>query len=200
MDKMYKNRERLTEKYKRNVFDSFLCKSLISLTSLFLPIVQITGKTCINALSIHSESPLTVKFCELVTSPSKYDGKLIRLTAFYWQGRHSKLLYDLNCNKETKYIFPILECDSEKNCKSLRETINKSLEGDILQLSSRSKLIIIGRFRNTPKSGRRYGEVIAGKSGYLFQVEINKIEATFPVSLGTPWHWEIKKTSKKLAK
>jgi hypothetical protein len=120
-----------------------------------------------------------VAFCDLVTEPSKYDGKVVRVNAIYFVFHHD-FLYHPDCGGPNKTIHPRLDCDSEESCKKLQDSLSKNASVYIIR--SRTSITAVGKFKGPGDSNRRYGV----GSGFQFELDIKHIEKAFPTPPDTP--------------
>src|SRR5262245_2290120 len=142
-----------------------LLQSVILSIGLLFPNARLAGRQ--NADKAQAEV-VDVAFCDLVTEPSKYDGKVVRVNAIFFVFHHD-FLYDPDCNGRSNYIHPRLDCDSEDSCKKLRDSLDKNASYII---KSRTSITAVGKFKGPGDSNQRYGI----GSAFQFELDIKYIE------------------------
>lgn len=116
---------------------------------------------------------ITVRFCDLVTRPDHFDGKVIRVQAIYESTWEWVRLYDRSCRTRNNYIRPVFECNTIESCEIVRRTLERDIVGNPFK-GQRVGITAIGRFRSASKSTRKFGVL----GGFRFQLEIARIENT----------------------
>jgi hypothetical protein len=149
---------------------------------LFPSSLLFSGSSLVMASTLPEQEIPTVKHCDLVNYPERYDQKIVRTQTSYFGTFDSAFLYDLTCNDKEHYTLPALDCQTDESCKPMQDIFNKNLEGDPFS-GERVELIIVGRFKGPDKSGRRYG----GQREFRFRFEIQRIEKAIPIPEKTPW-------------
>ena len=158
-------------------------------TLFSLLLVVVTGLVGIKGTS-HSQStqpakePIpTVAFCDLVTRPESYLGKVVRLRAIYFANFESAFLYDVNCRNSKDYVELI--CGAE-SCKAMQEKIDKTSHGDPFG-GVQSALTLVGQLKY-PET--RYAEIdgkrVVEIKKYRLDFVIKQIEQAEPVPPDTP--------------
>lgn len=122
-----------------------------------------------------------LSYCDLIANPELHDNKIVRVKVSYYTGFEGGFFYDLACDEVDKRAYSAFYCDDEKACKKLRETLNKSLTGNVLE--GRVELVIVGRFRGPGA----YGKTHPLQEGFRFQLDVNRIEKTITIPSNTPW-------------
>jgi hypothetical protein len=120
----------------------------------------------------------TVSFCEMVTHPETYHGKMVRTRAIYVLTWEWKMLYDRQCDRPKNYVWPQFECETDQSCKDMAGLLDKSLVGNPFS-GRRAQLTIVGQLRGSQKSGRRYGVL----GGQRLAFDIHAIEQTKQISV-----------------
>lgn len=160
-----------------------------SILFLLLSTVFIQQEAGINLLVNKSGLPL-VTYCELVTNPEKFKDKLVRVKVSYWTGRHGGFLYDMACDGKGKRAVMDWMCDERTDCwvcdqRPTCDEFRKALARNLRRfgLEGRVELIVIGRFG----SDGGYGKLVPYHEGFRYQLDVEKIERTFPISSDLPW-------------
>ncbi len=153
-------------------------RSWMLLLLLIFALVQQESKK--DSLGNKSDPPL-VTYCELVENPEKYHDKVVRFKASAHCGWHECFFYDLACDEKEKRAYAVLSCDTDEACEKLQAAFSQKATYDLLR--NRIELVAIGKF----KGSGEYGKLQIGSKGFRFQLEITKIEKTFPVPEKMPW-------------
>lgn len=119
----------------------------------------------------------TVSYCDLITNPQAYSGKMVRIKASYFSGRHTGFFYDLDCDGVTKRTHAVLSCNDEEFCKKLVGIIDGAL------ISGRAELTVVGKFKGLGG----YGKLSPSAEGFRFELEFNKIEKASGIPASVPW-------------
>lgn len=134
----------------------------------------------INLLINKSGLPL-IPYCDLIREPYLYNNKTVRVKASYITSYHGAFFYDLACRELNQRARSVLTCENEESCKTLRETLDRHLKGNIRE--KRVELIVVGLFRGPDT----YGKPSTDSEGFRFELEFNKIERVIPIPADTPW-------------
>jgi hypothetical protein len=130
-----------------------------------------------------SDTP-AVDFCDLVRSPSRYDGKVVRTEAIVAVGFEIAIVYDPKCgdhNKRAWYTFDESSYQpDEKGWKSLRELLFPSSNQRSGHYNGRAKATMVGRFDASDKNG--YGHM----NSCRFQFTIMRVERVQAVPSDVP--------------
>jgi hypothetical protein len=81
----------------------------------------------------------SVKFCDLIQDPNRYDGKIVRIQAFYNQGTDTSSLSDSTCDA---WLRPSC-AGSNESCTKMWDRIIKVLQSS---RSYRVRIDVIGRY------------------------------------------------------
>ena len=149
---------------------------LIALISITLAVVA-QEKTA-------SESQIpTVRFCDLVRYPNRYDKKIVRTTAIYEAYYHGTFLYDPNCKSADANINAELERSSAFGTASIIEKeLEKAMSRHQKYGAGRARVVVIGRFNDWDGVG--YGHL----AGSRFQFDVMAFESAKPVASSIPWN------------
>lgn len=90
----------------------------------------------------------TVPFCELMSQPAKYAGKLVRIRAAIVTGLDWQLLVDRQCDQGADPAFP--DCSENAKCEKARQQMrsNINFRGDIWRV----EVIVVGELKVSPSS------------------------------------------------
>jgi hypothetical protein len=93
-----------------------------------------------NPLTNADPTIYTVKFCDIFRDPKRYDGKIIRIKAFYWQGIDTNALEDSACKE---WMRPTCSNAHKAECESAFDRIIKVMDESN---GSMTKIDVIGRY------------------------------------------------------
>ena len=119
----------------------------------------------------------TVLFCDLVRNPNLYNNKIVRLRAMYQTTVETDVLFHPDCSERENLMKPQLECDKEKSCDQMRETISNNLVGGLSNMQA--ELLMIGKFKGPAEAGKCFGSPIV-KGCLRFEFSITQIEEAKP--------------------
>lgn len=144
-----------------------------------------------NLTPARSQTP-TLAFCDLVSSPSDYDKKTVRVKAILIENHvprvdgNESFLYDPTCYSEDTAT--LAETDPAYNVSPQTEQALRRIRSQQDERGySRAEAVIIGRF-DAP-NGRGYGHLDRFRSRFI----IMQVEQVKPVAANTPWPWEIRR-------
>jgi hypothetical protein len=151
-------------------------------------ITTMTPMSKINS-NVNSEPPdlskvETVSYCELIKNPTKYDHKIVRVRAIYFNEFERSYLYDETCEIGKTPIAPEkvpaetwAEWDKSFVSKgdSAEAVLNRQLNG-----FGRKDVMIIGKFNSTNEQSEKDGPNLFGHLGSCrFQFQIMRLEKIF---------------------
>lgn len=137
------------------------------------------------------EKPITVSFCDLINSPEAYNGKLIHTNASYLTGRHTGVLYDLECVQRNNYVGFKLKCDTSESCREITSKLDQYTKGNIFW--GRAELNLIGQFKEKPRSSQDDSKQSRIDMDERFEIEVVQINNIHSITPQTPWPWEVYK-------
>lgn len=146
----------------------------------------------VNGKTIDSQSPLndlskveTVTYCELVKNPAKYNHKIVRVRAIYFNAFERTYLYDETCEVEKLPYAPEkvpaetwAEWDKSFVSKGESEEakLNRQLNG-----FGRKDVTLIGRFNSTDEQNETNETNLFGHLNCCqFQFQIMRLEKILP--------------------
>lgn len=127
-----------------------------------------------------------VAFCELISHPERYDGRIIRTEAISAIGVESAVVYDPQCSTGETRTWVTHDAAWAKADKKLQTAYNNLLydenNGRIPRgRSGRARAVLVGRFEASNKDG--YGHL----NQYRFQFVIMGIERVEKVADDVPY-------------
>jgi hypothetical protein len=173
------------------------CSKLVASLAITLFVFSINvlqgvpkGGRLFSQVSLTSDSnQMEVRFCDLISNPARYERELVRMRASFASTTPDWVaLYDLSCagkNKppRDKYIRPKLDCDDEKSCQYLRDTIDRNLE---LHPSGswRAEFVITGKLE-IQKSD--YSNTFTANFPLVFAIKTIEQATRIPPEIPMPW-------------
>jgi len=106
-----------------------------------------------------AEDTKAVTFCSLIRNPERWDGKLVRLHAIWFQTFEWEWLYAYgsdSCNSRKNFIRPSLDCADDASCKPMQNFLNANLRGDPFD-GSKTAALFTGRFHYRKEIRRGLG-------------------------------------------
>lgn len=111
----------------------------------------------------------TVTFCELISNPSQYNNKIVRIKATLFVNSETASLYDKTCNSTNVATWVEFDPSYKKDNKSSLELNNALCRKTPCSLGE-ANVTLIGRFHQANENG--YGHL----NDYDFLFEIIKVE------------------------
>jgi len=118
----------------------------------------------------------TVNLCDIISSPYRYDGKIVRIRAIHNNSMEGMGLYRADCSTEDKAITALLDCKNDVACREMRDKLHRAAEGNPFDGES-VDVVVVGRVEALAPKGVNSK---FNTSSAIFHIK--QIEKIMPVS------------------
>jgi hypothetical protein len=115
-----------------------------------------------------------VELCDLIRSPDRYDGQVVRTQAVYFRNMENQRLEDPACNTENAFVWVEFEPSYVYTDKSLEKRLQETLCPSVPCPIGRARVTMVGRFEG-PQHGP-FGHL----DDYRFRFSVIRLEAVEP--------------------